>query len=592
MRLSLVQFRPGKGNYAENLGRVGRLFAGLAARQAPPELLLFPEAALTGYLLEGGVRDLAVSAGTLFTQLETEHAKAKAPPLDVAIGFYEQHRGTHYNASLYARLGGPDAGIVHVHRKMFLPTYGVFDEERFTEPGLSLRAFDTRFGRLGVLICEDAWHSLTPAVVALQGAQLVLIHSASPARGIQPVDEGAPRPVNVVRWERIARYVAEEHGVWVAVSQLVGFEGGKGFAGGSVLASPRGDIVARGPLWEEAQVEVQVDFEEVGRARADLPLLSDLQARLPHLIRSLEAGPEPLGGAAVEHVPTPGQDAGRVSRALPPAQPADPMAIDAALVERWLTEFLREEVRRRRCFDTVVVGISGGVDSAVVAYLAAKAFGNDHVFGFALPYRSSSPEALAHGRLVAERLGIQLRVVDITEAVDGYVMASEPDADAARYGNVMARQRMIVLFDQSAKLRALPLGTGNKTERLLGYFTWHADDSPPINPIGDLFKTQVWALARHLGVPEIIGKPATADLVKGQTDEGDLGISYRKADLILYWLLRGFRPEDIARMGFTEAEVRTVRNRLDSTHWKRRLPTVAMLSPTAIGEYYLRPVDY
>ena len=593
MRLSLVQFRPGKGNYAENVGRVGRLFAGLAARQDPPDLLLFPEAALTGYLLEGGVRDLAVSAGALFTQLETEHAKAKAPSVDVAIGFYEHHRGTLHNASLYARLGGPDAGIVHVHRKMFLPTYGVFDEERFTEPGLSLRAFDTQFGRLGVLICEDAWHSITPAVVALQGAQLVLIHSASPAQGIQPLDEAGSRPVNVSRWERTARYVAEEHGVWVAVSQLVGFEGGKGFAGGSVVVSPRGDIVARGPLWEEAQVEVLVDFQEVGRARADLPLLSDLQTRLPHLIRSLEAGPEPPGGASVEHVPAAGRDAARVSRALPLAQPADPMAFDAALVERWLIEFLREEVRGQRCFDNVVVGLSGGVDSALVAYLAAKAFGHDHVYAFALPHRTSNPESLAHARLVAERLGIALRVVEITDAVDGYVKAAEPDADAARCGNVMARQRMIVLFDQSAKLRALPLGTGNKTERLLGYFTWHADDSPPINPIGDLFKTQVWALARHMGVPEeIIGKPATADLVKGQTDEGDLGISYRKADLVLYWLLRGFRPEDIARMGFTAEEVRTVRSRLDSTHWKRRLPTVAMLSPTAIGEYYLRPVDY
>jgi NAD+ synthase len=233
------------------------------------------------------------------------------------------------------------------------------------------------------------------------------------------------------------------------------------------------------------------------------------------------------------------------------------------------------------------------VDSALVAYLAAKAFGPDHVHGFALPYRTSSKESLEHGRQIAERLGMHFRAIDISAAVDGYVAAAEPDADPTRYGNVMSRQRMIVLFDQSAKLRALPLGTGNKTERLLGYFTWHADDSPPINPIGDLFKTQVWALARHMGVPEeIVGKPATADLVTGQTDEGDLGISYLKADLILYWLLRGFRREDVVRMGFTAGEVQLVERRLESTHWKRRLPTVAMLSPTAIGEYYLRPVDY
>ena len=141
--------------------------------------------------------------------------------------------------------------------------------------------------------------------------------------------------------------------------------------------------------------------------------------------------------------------------------------------------------------------------------------------------------------------------------------------------------------------KALPIGTSNKSERLLGYFTWHADDSPPVNPLGDLFKTQVWALARHVGVPEVIvTKPATADLIHGQTDEGDFGISYPKADRILYYLIRGMRPDEIVARGFTSAEVELVRGRLDSTHWKRRLPTVAVMSQTAIGEFYLRPVDY
>jgi NAD+ synthetase len=139
----------------------------------------------------------------------------------------------------------------------------------------------------------------------------------------------------------------------------------------------------------------------------------------------------------------------------------------------------------------------------------------------------------------------------------------------------------------------LPLGTGNKTERLFGYFTWHADDSPPVNPIGDLFKSQVWALARQLGVPDVIvSKPASADLIRGQTDESDFGISYPKADAILDWLLHGYRPAEIAALGYTPEEVEVVRRRLESTHWKRRLPTVAMLSQTAIGEFYLRPVDY
>ena len=157
----------------------------------------------------------------------------------------------------------------------------------------------------------------------------------------------------------------------------------------------------------------------------------------------------------------------------------------------------------------------------------------------------------------------------------------------------MSRIRMLTLFDLSAGRVALPLGTGNKTERLLGYFTWHADDSPPVNPLGDLYKTQVWELARHLGVPPaIVSKPATADLVRGQTDEGDLGISYAKADQILHGMLEGHSRAAVAARGFTEEEVDLVHARLSATHWKRRLPTVAMVSRTAIGEFYLRPVDY
>ena len=268
-----------------------------------------------------------------------------------------------------------------------------------------------------------------------------------------------------------------------------------------------------------------------------------------------------------------------------------PLEVDGALLEDWLTRFLRDEMSRRG-FAYAVVGVSGGVDSAVTAYLAARALGPKNVIGVRMPYRTSSKESVEHGQLVIDALGIEGRTLDISAAVDGY-LANEADADASRRGNVMARMRMIALFDLSSRYRALPLGTGNKTERLFGYFTWHADDSPPINPLGDLFKTQVWALARHLGVPEVIvTKPASADLISGQTDEGDFGISYVEADQILNWLLSGYTPDEVATRGFDEAAVTLVRRRLESTHWKRRLPTVAMLSPTAIGESYLRPVDY
>jgi NAD+ synthase len=262
------------------------------------------------------------------------------------------------------------------------------------------------------------------------------------------------------------------------------------------------------------------------------------------------------------------------------------------LVTDFLVKFLRDECIRRRSMERVVLGLSGGVDSAVATYLCAKAFGPKNVHVFRMPYRLSSVESLTHAQLVIDDLGIESRTIDITEMADGYLQF-EPDASSTRIGNVCARCRMIVLFDQSAKLRGLPIGTGNKTERMFGYYTWHADDAPPINPLGDLYKMQVYQLARHLGVPSaIIDKPPTADLVQGQTDEGDFGISYQKADRILAHLLSGYAPAKLVELGFDKNEVEIVVKRVDSTHWKRRLPTVAMVSNSAIGEFYLRPVDY
>ncbi len=269
-----------------------------------------------------------------------------------------------------------------------------------------------------------------------------------------------------------------------------------------------------------------------------------------------------------------------------------PPRINAPLAARWLETFLRDELLGRRGIARAVIGLSGGVDSAVTAYLCARALGAHNVFAFRLPYRTSSPASLADAALVVEALGIHERTLDITAAVDGYLQ-NEPDADARRRGNVMARTRMIVLFDQSAKLDALPIGTGNKTERLFGYFTWHADDAPPVNPLGDLFKTQVWELARYLGVPPaLIEKAPSADLEARQTDEADLGITYARADAILAQLLLGYSDDQLVAHGFAAADVQLVRRRVEGTHWKRHLPTTAMLTNTAINEFYLRPVDY
>ena len=601
LHIAIAQLRPRKGAYRENLARLGEVLREGAASGHPADLVIAPETALTGYFLEGGVRESALTADAFFADLAATHAESKAPPVELCAGFYELHENHLYNSAIYASLGGSDAGIRHVHRKVFLPTYGVFDEERFVEPGRSIAAFDTRWGRAAITICEDAWHSVMPMFAALDGAQLIIVPTASPARGITP-DGDDGRPASLSRWERIAQDIAGEHGVFVAIAQLVGFEGGKAFPGGSIVAGPRGNLLVRGPVFDDAVVRADLDFNEITRARADLPLLSDLQMRLPHLMEGWTDGRTEgrkdgrTEGWTVRTAPG-GTDTPRAVAGIPSFRPSvlpsAPLAIEPELTRRWLVEFLRDELIRRRGFSKGILGLSGGVDSSLVAFLAAEALGPENVIGVRMPYRTSSPESLEHAELVAHQLGIEMRTVDISDGVDGLVRAIDGEASPGRLGNVMARMRMITLFDLSAALAALPLGTGNKTERLFGYFTWHADDSPPVNPLGDLFKTQVWELARHLGVPEaIVSKPASADLIAGQTDEGDFGISYARADAILHWLLSGYDAAHIIELGFTEAEVAIVKRRLDSTHWKRRLPTVAMVSQTAIGEYYLRPVDY
>src|SRR5947199_6738336 len=605
-RLAIAQIRPSKGDYAANLQRIGGVLAQLAQIEPRVDLLIFPETSTSGYFVEGGVRDVAVTAGTLFRDLTLQHEAAKASPIDVAVGFYEVFQNRFYYSCLYASLGSASPAIRYVHRKVFLPTYGVFDEERFVEGGREVHAFDTGWGRVAILICEDAWHSITGTIAALQGAQLVIVPSAAPARGTGMDEEGTRLPASVVRWERILKGIADEHGVWVAFASLVGFEGGKGFPGGSVVVSPAGEIVLRGPLFEEAVLTSDVDFEEITRARAEAPLLADLEVNLPHLIKNLGKGETGKGkrkaprvqfdpatnGVNVSRFPLP---ASRIHVVGPGVEEGDPLAIDPDLARRWLVSFLKDEVVRRRGFIKGIVGLSGGVDSSLTAFLAVEALGPEDVIGVRMPYRTSSPESLEHAQLVIQTLGIQSVTIDITTAVDGYLsqVDASGDADPTRRGNVMARERMIVLFDLSAKYKALPIGTSNKSERLLGYFTWHADDTPPVNPLGDLFKTQVRALARHVGVPEVILRnPPTPDLVPGQTTEGDYGISYDKVDRILYYLLRGMKPAEVVARGFTPEEVAKVAGRLESTHWKRRLPTVAMMSQTAIGEFYLRPVDY
>ncbi len=579
LRVGLVQFQPRKARVPDNLEAVSRR---VRESGTDHDVLVFPETALSGYFLQGGVTEAARSAAEVALGLGSPPQGAP----DLVVGFYERWRRRNYNSAVWLTPAGDVWEVVHVHRKMFLPTYGVFDEARFVDPGASLQVFDTRFGRVGMTICEELWHSLPATILAVGGAELMVVVSASPARDLSPTEGG--QPANLARWERLARSAAEEHGIFVVVSQLVGSEGGKLFAGGSLAVGPDGKVLARGPLMEEAVVPAVLHGLHLDRARAEAPLLADLEQMLPHLEESLVDAryggretrePPPLSGA--------GGPAPLVSTG------PECLELDLALVEEALVRFIHDEVVVRRGFAKVVVGVSGGVDSAVSLALACRALGPENVHGFRLPYATSSPESLEHAQLILDHTGAHSHTIDITGPVDAYVNGYEQDVTPQRKGNLMARLRAVTLFDQSAKLHALPLGTGNKSERLLGYYTWHADDSPPINPLGDLFKTQVWDLARHLGIPaEIVEKPATADLVKGVTDEDELGIGYLQADPILHWLVRGYHAPDLMGSGFDAEQVALVEGRLNTTHWKRELPTVALLSSSAIGEFYLRPVDY
>jgi NAD+ synthase len=262
------------------------------------------------------------------------------------------------------------------------------------------------------------------------------------------------------------------------------------------------------------------------------------------------------------------------------------------LLRTILVAFIRNEVEKTG-LRRVIVGLSGGVDSSLSAMLAAEALGGQNVLGIMMPYKSSHPDSQAHAQRVAKKSGIESLLVDVTPQIDAY-FARFPDADARRRGNKMARERMTILYDHSARWNALVLGTSNKTELLLGYGTVYGDMASAINPLGDLYKTQVWALSEAMGVPlAIVRKEPSADLWQGQTDEGEMGFTYRDVDRLLYYLVdqRYTRAELIAA-GFSERFIDDISLRIMNSQFKRRLPVIAKVSQRTIDRDFRYSRDW
>ncbi len=246
-------------------------------------------------------------------------------------------------------------------------------------------------------------------------------------------------------------------------------------------------------------------------------------------------------------------------------------------VHNELVEFLRESFKKAG-FSKAVLGLSGGIDSALVAYLLRDALGKENVLAIMMPYKSSNPDSLNHAKLVIEDLGINSKTIEITDMIDAY-FKNEKEATSLRMGNKMARERMSILFDYSSKENALVVGTSNKTEIYLGYSTQFGDSACALNPIGDLYKTNIWDLSRYLKIPnELIEKKPSADLWEGQTDEQEMGLTYKEADQVLYRMLEeNKKVEEVLAEGFNKDLVDNIVRRMNRSEYKRRMPLIAKI---------------
>lgn len=268
------------------------------------------------------------------------------------------------------------------------------------------------------------------------------------------------------------------------------------------------------------------------------------------------------------------------------------LVINTDVARMILTGFIKSEVTRVG-YSRAVINLSGGLDSALSCALAAEALGPENVLALRLPYRTSSPDSLEHAQLMIDQFRVQSKTIEITEMVDPLI-AQDPEMSKTRKGNIMARSRMIVLYDQSEVFKGLPIGTSNKTEILLGYSTLWGDMASALNPIGDLYKTQVRQLSRALDIPApIMDKPPSADLWIGQTDESELGFTYEQVDKLLFLLVdQRYSVQECIDEGFDETFVNAVMTRVRRFQFKRMMPPIAKVSNRTVGYDFLYLRDW
>ncbi|MBS1718631.1 MAG: beta-ureidopropionase [Armatimonadetes bacterium] len=284
LNIACAQTAPRKAEVARNLDEVVEII--LQCESELVDLVVFPEASLSGYFLEGGVFEASLTGEQLTKELASRLSGKLKRPIDAVIGFYEREEGSLYNSAAYFELSAEGAFLKQTYRKFFLPTYGVFDEERFVSRGLDLGIVETRFGKVGLLICEDIWHSILPLLLAVHGCQLIVVPSASPGRGFS-----GETVANLARYQRLLTAVSEEHGVFCANCQLCGFEGGKGFVGGSMIIDPMGKRMAESPVAEPHLLITDIDLSMIELARAQSPLISDLRSTWSRMKELVEESP-------------------------------------------------------------------------------------------------------------------------------------------------------------------------------------------------------------------------------------------------------------------------------------------------------------